>query len=93
MQLTLRVDTGDGPQEVTTNLWAIVAWERKYKTKASKMAEGLGMEDLAYLAFEASKANKITVPAVFDDYLRRIVSLDVVASDDRPTDEAPDDAS
>ena len=93
MQLTLRVDTGDGPQEVTTNLWAIVAWERKYKTKASKMAEGLGMEDLAYLAFEASKANKITVPAVFDDYLRRIISLDVVASDDRPTDGAPDDAS
>ncbi len=93
MQLTLRVDTGDGPQEVTTNLWAIVAWERKYKTKASKMAEGLGMEDLAYLAFEASKANKITVPAVFDDYLRRIISLDVVANDDRPTDEAPEDAS
>lgn len=93
MQLTLRVDTGDGPQDVTTNLWAIVAWERKYKTKASKMAEGLGMEDLAYLAYEASKANKVTVPAVFDDYLRRIVTLDVVSSDDRPTHEAPDDAS
>jgi hypothetical protein len=93
MQLTLRVDTGDGPQDVTTNLWAIVAWERKYKTKASKMAEGLGMEDLAYLAYEASKANKVTVPAVFDDYLRRIVTLDVVSSDDRPTREAPDDAS
>ncbi len=93
MQLTLRVDTGDGPQEVSTNLWAIVAWERKYKTKASKMAEGLGMEDLAYLAYEASKAQKITVPAVFDDYLRRIVTLDVVGSDDRPTPEAPDDAS
>ena len=93
MQLTLRVDTGDGPQDVTTNLWAIVAWERKYKTKASKMAEGLGMEDLAYLAYEASKANKITVPAVFDDYLRRIVTLDVVSSDDRPTREEPADAS
>ena len=93
MQLTLRVDTGDGPQDVTTNLWAIVAWERKYKTKASKMAEGLGMEDLAYLAYEASKANKVTVPAVFDDYLRRIVTLDVVSSDDRPTHGAPDDAS
>jgi len=93
MQLTLRVDTGDGPQDVTTNLWAIVAWERKYKTKASKMAEGLGMEDLAYLAYEASKANKVTVPAVFDDYLRRIVTLDVVSSDDRPTREEPADAS
>ena len=93
MQLTLRVDTGDGPQDVTTNLWAIVAWERKYKTQASKMAEGLGMEDLAYLAYEACKAQKITVPAVFDDYLRRIVTLEVVGSDDRPTREEPGDAS
>lgn len=91
MQITLRVDTGDGPREVTTNLWAIVAWERKFKTKASKMSDGLGIEDLAYLAYEASRAEKLTVPAVFDDYLRRIISLDVVASDDRPTGAAPDD--
>lgn len=90
MQLTIRVDTGDGPQEVTTTLWAIVAWERKFKTKASKMSEGMGMEDLAYLAYESARAAKITVPAVFDDYLKRIVSLDVVSSDERPTRGEPD---
>jgi len=90
MQLTIRVDTGDGPQEVTTTLWAVVAWERKFKTKASKMSEGMGMEDLAYLAYESARAAKMTVPAVFDDYLKRIVSLDIVTSDERPTHGEPD---
>jgi len=86
MQLTIRVDTGDGPQEVTTNLWVLVAWERKYKAKASQMAQALGMEDLAFMAYEASRQAKMTVPAVFDDYLKKIVSLEVVSNTDRPTD-------
>lgn len=90
MQLTIKVDTGDGPQEVTTTLWAIVAWERKFKTKASKMSEGMGMEDLAYLAYESARAAKLTTPAVFDDYLKRIVSLEIVSSDERPTRGGPD---
>jgi hypothetical protein len=93
MQLTLRVDIGDGPEDVTTTLWSIVAWERKYKSKASDMAKGLGMEDLAYLAFEASKAAKKVMPAVFDDYLKKIISLEVVSEDADPTHGAPDDAS
>jgi len=86
MQLTIRVDTGEGPQEVTTNLWVLVAWERKYKAKASQMAQALGMEDLAFMAYEASRQAKMTVPAVFDDYLKKIVSLEVVSNTDRPTD-------
>ena len=61
MQLTIRVDTGEGPQEVTTNLWVLVAWERKYKAKASQMAQALGMEDLAFMAYEASRQAKMTV--------------------------------
>ena len=86
MQLTIRVDTGEGPQEVTTNLWVLVAWERKYKAKASQMAQALGMEDLAFMAYEASRQAKMTVPAVFDDYLKKIVSLEVVSNTARPTD-------
>lgn len=86
MQLTISVDTGEGPQEVTTNLWVLVAWERKYKAKASQMAQALGMEDLAFMAYEASRQAKMTVPAVFDDYLKKIVSLEVVSNTDRPTD-------
>lgn len=86
MQLTISVDTGEGPQEVTTNLWVLVAWERKFKAKASQMAQALGMEDLAFMAYEASRQAKMTVPAVFDDYLKKIVSLEVVSNTDRPTD-------
>ena len=29
MKLTLKVDTGEGPYEVTTSLYVIVQWERK----------------------------------------------------------------
>jgi hypothetical protein len=50
MQLKIRVDQGEGPVDVTTNLFTIVAWERKYKRKASDMGNGIGIEDLAYLS-------------------------------------------
>ena len=78
MKLTLKVDTGSGPYTVTTNLHTIVLWERKYRTKASKLAEGIGMEDLAFLAFESAKAAGIETPIVFDDYLKTIVEIEVM---------------
>ena len=38
MKLTLRVDFTDGAQAtVTTNLWVITQWERKYKSKITQM--------------------------------------------------------
>jgi hypothetical protein len=78
MKLTLKVDTGSGPYIVTTNLHTIVLWERKYRTKASKLAEGIGMEDLAFLAFESAKAAGIETPIVFDDYLKSVEAIEVV---------------
>lgn len=78
MKLTLKVDTGSGPYTVTTNLHTVVLWERKYRTKASKLAEGIGMEDLAFLAFESAKAAGIETPIVFDDYLKTIQEIEVV---------------
>ena len=89
MKLRMTVDTGDGPQEVITNLWAVVQWERKYKTKASNMGQGVGMEDLAYLAYESLKTTGHVVPVVFDDFLKRLVSLDVHEQDGNPTQGAP----
>jgi hypothetical protein len=74
----LKVDTGSGPYTVTTNLHTIVLWERKYRTKASKLAEGIGMEDLAFLAFESAKAAGIETPIVFDDYLKSVEAIEVV---------------
>lgn len=78
MKLRLRIDLGEGPIEVDTNLATIVAWERKFKRKASQMSEGMGIEDLAFLAHEACKQNQIVVPLVLDDFIKRLQDLDVV---------------
>ena len=78
MQLTLKVELPDNTYTVTTNLYVVVAWERKFKRKASDMANGIGIEDLAFLAFEASKLNKIVVPAEFDNFIKQLVNIEVV---------------
>lgn len=93
MQLTLRYDIGNGPVEVSTNLYVIVAWERKYRRKASDMAQGIGVEDLAYLAWEASKLNNVTVPGEFDTFIKKCLGpIEVVEQDtDSPFETAPTD--
>ena len=86
MKLTLRVDQGDGPMEVTTNLFTIVAWERKYKTKASNIANGIGLEDLVFLAHTALQQNGTVVPVVLDDFIKKVVLLEVVENEaENPT--------
>ena len=82
MQITLKLDTGDGAYEVTTNLWCAVQWERKYKRKMSDLANGIGAEDLAYLAWEASKLHGIMVPVVFDDFIKKLTKMPEVVGDD-----------
>ena len=94
MQLRLKViPTDSDPYEVQTNLGVIVAWERKFKSKSSHLANGIGMEDLAFMAYEASKMAGISVPAVFDDFvMKKIKGVEVVAGEqERPTVEAPTD--
>ena len=94
MPLTLKVELPDNTYTVTTNLYVVVAWERKFKRKASDMANGIGIEDLAYLAFEASKLNKIVVPAEFDNFIKQLVNIEVVEQE-QPSfiEAAPTDAS
>ena len=90
MQLTLKVTTDQTTYEVTTNLYVIIAWERKFKQKASNLATGVGLEDLAFMAFESCKVHGISVPAVFDDYVKRLVAIEVVSDEPtNPTSEAP----
>ena len=78
MKLTLKVETTDTAYEVVTNLYVIVMWERKYKRKASDMAAGIGVEDLAFMAYEGSKLNKIVVPAEFDTFIKNLLNIEVV---------------
>ena len=84
MKITLNIEQTDGLKyQVTTNLFSIVALERKFKIRASDLASGVAMEHLAYLAFEGARQNNIVTPAVFDDYIKQLVSVDVV--EDEPT--------
>lgn len=95
MKLRLRYDLGEGPVEVETNLYVVVAWERKYKRKASDLGStGVGAEDLAFMAHQAAMQNGITVPAVLDDFIKKCHSLEVVSDDDpHPTEAANTEGS
>ena len=91
MKITLNVEQQDGQTyQVSTNLYSIVALERKYKIRASDLASGVAMEHLAFLAYEGAKQNSITVPINFDDYIRGLASVDVLGEDEttNPTGEA-----
>lgn len=93
MNLTLRYDIGGGAVEVTTSLYVLVQWERRYKRKASDLASGIGIEDLAYLSWEASKQAGIVVPGEFDTFLKKLVgAIEIVTNEpDSPFDPEPTD--
>ena len=89
MQLKLKVTFNDGTvNEVTTNLMTVVSWERKYKRKASEMASGIGVEDLAYLCYEATRASGTTVPGTLDQFIALLASIDVLETQDPKADTA-----
>lgn len=89
MKLTLAVTERENAYTVTTNLGVIVAWERKFKRKASQLGDGIGVEDLAFMAWECCKQNNIAVPLVFDDYVKRLENIEVVDNEPvNPTTEA-----
>lgn len=94
MRLKLQVTEQEATYTVETNLFVIVAWERKFKRKVSDLSHGIGMEDLAFMAFECCKQIGHPVPAIFDDYIKRLVNIDVVEDEDvNPTVEAVTTAS
>jgi hypothetical protein len=81
MKLTLNVTTTDDRYEVTTTFANIIEWERKTKRQASDLARGIGYDDLAFLAWAASKTAGITVPLMYDDFVKKIVDLDVTSNE------------
>lgn len=90
MKIHLEYERKGETVQVSTNLMVIVLWERKFKRKADSMHQGMGIEDLAYLAFEASKLRKIVVPAAFDDFVAQLDSIRVVMEEqENPTPAAP----
>ena len=93
MKITIALDMGEhGQHQVSTNLWVVTQWERKYRRKASDLAQGIGVEDLLYLSYEACKVHGIVVPAAFDDFIKRVNTVDVVSEEQAvPFDQAPTD--
>jgi len=89
MKLTMQVEEKEATYTVVTNLFVIIAWERKFKRKISDLSNGIGMEDLAFMAYECCKQINHSVPAVFDDYIKRLVNIDVLDEETvNPTDGA-----
>lgn len=82
MQLTMHVEMLDGSDyQVKTNLFTVVAMERKFKIRASDLEHGVAMEHLCFMAYEASKQNEITVPASFDDFIKKIANIEIIEAD------------
>jgi hypothetical protein len=49
------------------------------------MANGIGYEDLLFLAYESCKVHGITVP-LFEEFIKRAVSIEVVSEEpENPT--------
>ena len=89
MKIQLRITPNEGePYELETNLFVIVAWERKFKQKASTLANGIGIEDFAFMAYECCKQQNITVPITFDSFINQISAVEVVGSEDPKATEA-----
>ena len=91
MRITLAYTTINGDsRQVTTNLATLVKWERLYKRKISQIGDGIGAEDLAYFAYEATRQAGITVPATLDLFIEQLENMpEIVEADDRnPTDPA-----
>lgn len=90
MQFTIRFQTDGDPVDVITTPWVVMLWERRYKTKATRIGtEGLGIEDLAYMAWEAAKCAGVVVPINFDGFAQNVRSIEVMTDDEaRPTNAA-----
>ena len=91
MRLTLAYRTIDGDsRQVQTNLATLVKWERLYRRKVSQIGDGIGAEDLAYFAYEATRQAGIVVPSTLDLFIEQLENMpEIVEADDRnPTDPA-----
>lgn len=87
MKLKLKItQTDETAFEVTTNLFVIIAWERKFKRKSSELGAGqIGHEDLLFMAYESAKLNNIPVPLTFDAFILKCEDIDVISEPVNPT--------
>ena len=80
MRLELKATIAGEDHLVTTSLKDVIEWERRYKKQASQLANGVGMEDLAFLAWSAGKREKIAAftTGTLDTFVDKLEALEVV---------------
>jgi hypothetical protein len=81
MKLSIKINTGEDDYIVETNLFHIVQLERKFKVKASDLANGISIEQLGFLAHEAAKTGNFAPPLQLDDFLKKLVNLEVLETE------------
>lgn len=93
MELELKVQTESETYNVTAKPLAIVRWERRQKKAISQLAAGnVAAEDIFALAYEATRAAGMPVPAQFDDWLAKVIDVSEVEDiSPDPTEAAPSD--
>lgn len=81
MKLSIRVDVGDGPVDVTVSPFAIIGWEKEHRTKVSKLAsDGVGYADLAELAWrQLTLENRYS--GDLDSFERKLIVIEPINSD------------
>ena len=78
MRAGIKITLNDNSiHEAVANVADFIAWERKYKRKASDLANGIGLEDLAYLAWSALKRTGET-GADFDAFVADIAEVEAM---------------
>jgi hypothetical protein len=77
MKLVIGIDRGEGLERVTTTPRAIIEWERKTKSKISSLANGIGLEDMALLAWYT-----IGAPGSFNDFMDSLLDVEPLSDED-----------
>lgn len=90
VNITYRVVLKDGTFEVETTFDAWCSWEDKFNRSRVDPAYTLKLRDHAFVIWRSCMARGITVPINFEDFLKKIDTIDVVSEKKaRPTKPAP----
>jgi hypothetical protein len=85
MKITLAYTTVNGDsRQVQTNLATVIKWERLYRRKISQIGDGVGAEDLAFFAYEATRQAGIVVPSTLDQFIDLLEDMPQIVETDTP---------
>jgi len=85
MKLQLKIKTVNNEAfDVTCGIPEFIAWERYSKRKTSDLSNGIGIEDMAYLAYNALKRTGEKVKP-FDGWINDIEEIEAVEADPKDT--------